>query len=102
MAGDPDAAARRLELLKDIPLVATSDASRKLAAELTQRMRLPPRANPDAAHIATAAANGAHYLLTWNCTHIANAMLRPIIEKTCRSNGFEPPVICTPEQLQDV
>jgi hypothetical protein len=39
------------------------------------------------------------YLLTWNCTHIANAALRSQIEAVCRSRGYEPPVICTPEEL---
>jgi hypothetical protein len=37
------------------------------------------------------------YLLTWNCTHLANAALRPQIEAVCRAAGFEPPLICTPE-----
>jgi hypothetical protein len=39
------------------------------------------------------------YLLTWNCTHIANAALRSRIEAVCRSKGFEVPIICTPEEL---
>lgn len=39
------------------------------------------------------------YLLTWNCTHIANAALRGKIEAICRATGFEPPVICTPVEL---
>jgi hypothetical protein len=40
-----------------------------------------------------------HYLLTWNCTHIANAAIRSDIEDVCRARGYEPPVICTPEEL---
>jgi hypothetical protein len=40
-----------------------------------------------------------NYLLTWNCTHIANASLRSQIELICRENGYEPPIICTPEEL---
>ena len=40
-----------------------------------------------------------NYLLTWNCTHIANASLRFRIESVCREHGFEPPVICTPDEL---
>jgi hypothetical protein len=40
-----------------------------------------------------------NYLLTWNCTRIANATLRPAIELVCRDGGYEPPVICTPEEL---
>jgi hypothetical protein len=34
--------------------------------------------------VAIAAVNGIEYLLTWNCTHIANAHTRPKIEATCR------------------
>ncbi|MEW4570593.1 hypothetical protein AB1L88_22245 [Tautonia sp. JC769] len=37
--------------------------------------------------------------MTWNCNHIANAVLRPRIEAVCREDGYEPPVICTPEEL---
>jgi hypothetical protein len=40
-----------------------------------------------------------HYLLTWNCTHIANAAIRSDIEDVCRAHGYEPPVLCTPEEL---
>jgi hypothetical protein len=41
------------------------------------------------------------YLLTWNCTHIANASMRHKIESICRLIGYEPPVICTPEELME-
>lgn len=43
--------------------------------------------------------SGMDYLLTWNFNHIANAVLRDRIEQVCRSNGYKPPVICTPEEL---
>jgi hypothetical protein len=46
-----------------------------------------------------AAVHGMQYLLTWNCTHIANATLRPRIEAVCRAAGYEPPLICMPEEL---
>ena len=46
-----------------------------------------------------AAVHGVDYLLTWNCTHIANVTLRPRIEAVCRAAGYEPPLICTPEEL---
>jgi hypothetical protein len=38
-------------------------------------------------------------LLTWNSTHIANAEIRPKVERACRDNGYEPPVLCTPDEL---
>jgi hypothetical protein len=62
-----------------------------------------PASEPrDAFHIAIAAVNGLDYLLTWNCKHIANATLRGRIEKVCRGCGYEPPIICTPEELVEV
>jgi hypothetical protein len=60
---------------------------------------LPAKAQADALHIAVSAVNGMDYLLTWNCTHIANATLRLKIESICRSAEYEPPVICTPQEI---
>jgi hypothetical protein len=39
------------------------------------------------------------YLLTWNCRHLANAVMRPVIESVCQAKGFKAPIICTPEEL---
>lgn len=97
--GDSAAASRRLEMLADVPLLDPSENVYTLADALMKRVPLPPKAAADALHIAIAAVHGMDYLLTWNCTHIANAALRPSIETVCRENGYEPPVICTPEEL---
>jgi hypothetical protein len=70
-----------------------------LLAALVRDLSLPERAATDAAHIAMAVVNGIDYLLTWNCTHIANAVFRPKIEAVCRSFKYKMPVICTPEEL---
>ena len=32
---------------------------------------------------------------------IANATMRPKIEEVCRQQGFEPPIICTPQELME-
>ena len=97
--GDPDAARRRLEALVNVPLLDPSEEVHALADELMKCVPLPAKAAADALHIAIATINGMDYLLTWNCKHIANAALRPSIEAVCRENGYEPPVICTPEEL---
>ena len=97
--GDPDAAARRLELLRDIPLLELTDDVTSLAQELVARVPLPENAAVDAVHIALAIVHGMDYLLTWNCAHIANAFLRNKIEIVSLSGGYESPVICTPEEL---
>jgi hypothetical protein len=55
----------------------------------------------DAVHIAVAAVNQVAYLVTWNCTHIANAAVRGKIDEACRSAGLPTPTICTPEELME-
>lgn len=53
-------------------------------------------------HIAVAVTNGVEYLVTWNCRHLANATIRVRVEEVCRSAGYEPTIICTPEELLEV
>jgi predicted nucleic acid-binding protein len=98
-AGDPKAARRRNRVLNRIPRVAVTEDVTRLARKLTARGAVPSAAKMDSFHIALAAAHGLNYLLTWNCKHIANARKRVEIEECCRTSGFEPPVICTPEEM---
>jgi hypothetical protein len=98
-AGDVHAAQRRWEVLKDLPRLDVTGEAEELAAALVVELQLPSKARADALHIAISAVNGIDYLLTWNCTHIANATLRLQIESVCRSAGYEPPVICTPQEM---
>lgn len=99
-AGDPAAAADRLAVLVGFPVLDLSAEVEGLTEVLMRAVRLPAKAQADAGHIATAAAHGMEYLLTWNCRHIANATLRPRIEAACLAAGYEPPLICTPNQLR--
>ena len=82
-SGDPDATARRLEILENLPLLEINDKVGEFAQVLLEFVPLPPKAAPDALHIAVAVINGMDYLLTWSCTHIANAALRTKIEEAC-------------------
>ncbi|MGE3673604.1 MAG: type II toxin-antitoxin system VapC family toxin [Polyangiaceae bacterium] len=99
-AGDPDASARRLIALQGIRVLAATAEVANLAHRLVAGGAVPAKAAVDAVHIAVAATNGMDFLLTWNCTHIANAATRGRIEQACRAAGVAPPVICTPEELQ--
>ena len=98
-AGDSQAAQERLEVLKTMTLLETSAEALDLARELIQAGALPAKAADDALHIAVAATNGIPYLLTWNCRHLANATMRPVIENVCAGMGLKAPIICTPEEL---
>lgn len=100
-AGDAGAARLRLDALDGIPVLAISQESELLAEKLIEHGSLPPKAAVDAVHIATAVTNGVDYLLTWNCTHIANAAMPHRIDAICRQSGYEPIVLCTPEELME-
>jgi predicted nucleic acid-binding protein len=97
--GDAGAAAARLEVIAQLTLLEVSPEARDLAAVLLRETRLPAKATADALHIATAAVHGMDYLITWNCTHIANAVIFRSVERACRARGYEPPVMCTSEEL---
>ena len=55
-----------------------------LASAILASGVLPRKAATDAAHIAIAAVHGIDFLLTWNCVHIANAIIAKDIAKICR------------------
>lgn len=98
-AGDPHAAQERLAILQTMTLLEITPAALSLMRDLLQADALPAKAGNDALHIAIAAAQGISYILTWNCRHMANAVMRPIIEAVCAGKGFKAPIICTPEEL---
>jgi predicted nucleic acid-binding protein len=97
--GDPDLARQRVEICDGLQLLAISDEAERLAPLLLKAAGMAPNAATDALHIAVATVHGMDYLLSWNCAHIANATIRRAIDKQCRASGYEPPVICTPQEL---
>lgn len=99
--GDAVVAAERIAIARELRLAQVTREALELAAALVTGAGVPKKANEDALHIATAAANGLDFLLTWNCTHIANAVTIPRVNAICRSHGFEPPLIYTPQEFMD-
>jgi len=100
-AGDPDIARRRLSIAEMLPLLAVTEEAERLAPLLLKVAGLAANAETDALHMAIATIHGMDYLLSWNCAHIANAAIRRSIERQCRLSGYEPPVICTPQELAE-
>jgi predicted nucleic acid-binding protein len=98
-AGDPVAARERLDALKDLPLLQISKEAEELASVIAGYTGLPSSKAADALHVAIAAVNGIDYLLTWNCTHLANGVLIPKIARACDSMSYVAPQIVTPEFL---
>ena len=100
-AGDAKAAKVRMDALEAVTLVEATPDAERLAHRLIDVAAVPPQAADDDAHIAIAVTNGIDFLVTWNFRHIANAAMRMRIERACRQAGFEPPVICTPNELME-
>ncbi len=88
-AGDSEMARMRIDFLDGVPLLNITEQANNLARILVAKGPIPKKA----------AVHGMDYLLTWNCKHIANAEMQVSIGKFCRISGYEPPVICTPEEL---
>jgi len=87
--------------LEEIPLLQLGPEIEAVAAEIMHRAILPPKGQVDALHIATAAHHQRDYLLTWNCTHIANARILPRIQQVLVDLNCWIPIICTPEEMLD-
>ena len=97
--GDAAVARRRLDSLNGIPILPLHQAILEIAEEILRRAILPRSASVDALHLAMVAHHQIDYLLTWNCTHIANARILPKVFDVLDRAGLTRPIICTPEEL---
>lgn len=97
--GDTEVAAQRIEILRGFQLLEINQAVQDLAAQFLARSNLPPKADIDAIHIATATVHGLDYLLTWNCKHIANAQIQGKLAQISLDFDYELPILCTPYEL---
>ena len=99
--GNPTLAAERLKQLEGIPLLEIVPEIQEIADAILAQAILPAKAEFDALHFAVAAYYRVDYLLTWNCTHIANARILPRIQEILLQAGFPSPMVCTPEEMVD-
>jgi len=98
-AGDAEAAQRRMAVIDTLPLLDLTLEVDGLAEKIMQSGLLPASASRDAVHIAVTAVHQVHFLLTWNCRHIANAAIFRDLQHIILNAGYDVPVICTPEEL---
>ena len=98
--GDPNAAERRSHFLAGIHQLTVTPEVEPLAEALFRLLRLPVKAVIDASHLAMCILHRMDYLLTWNCTHLANPVLQKELVEYCRYNDLYIPIICTPEALR--
>ena len=98
-AGDPDFAARRLELVAELGVLSLTDDVASLIRAYHRRLGLVGSATADLPHFAYAVAYHMDYLVTWNCRHIANGQVIRRLAVVNGELGRQTPVIVTPEEL---
>ena len=98
-AGDPEESERRMEMINTFPVLEVTEKAEFLTKAILASGAIPPRAVRDAAHTAVTAVHDVDYVLTWNCTHLANAQVIRRISVVCNREGYNMPTICTPEEL---
>ena len=100
--GEQEMAQKRLDVLKGLPRLSITDKVATLAASLLHGGPLPEKALDDALHIAIATIHRMDYLLTWNCRHIDNAEIKPVLRRICETKNLVCPEICTPQELMGI
>jgi predicted nucleic acid-binding protein len=99
MAGDAEAAKKRLAILKKFVHLDLNATVEKMAQVYVEKLKMPPKSLRDAVHLAVASVHNVDYLVTWNCSHIANGEVIRKLMQINTSYGIKTPVICTPEEL---
>jgi hypothetical protein len=97
--GDPEYAAKRMEIVADLDVVAFTGEVDQLIREYAKRLVLAGPAIADLPHFAFAVAYNMDYVVTWNCRHIANGQVIKRLTKANNELGRSTPVIVTPEEL---
>ena len=102
MLGNQEAVKRRLEELKDFSHLKLNDKVEGMAQVYMEKLEIPEKSFRDAAHLAVASVHNIDYLVTWNCTHLANGKVIKKLMKINESFGIHTPIICMPEELMEV
>ena len=97
--GDSGIAARRLELVRSLPVLVSDAKVERLANMYVAELGLVGRALNDVPHVGFAVAYEVDYLVTWNCAHLANAIVVRKLREVNGRLGLWMPIICTPEEL---
>jgi predicted nucleic acid-binding protein len=101
-AGAEQDASKRINSIRGLEVLVIDEEAVELAEKIKSGANLPDKATEDALHIALATVNEIDYILTWNCKHIANAVIIPKIESVCSTEGYRCAKICTPQELMGV
>jgi hypothetical protein len=82
-----------------LPILKLTDEIEILSVEYHDKLGLPQKARMDVIHLAYVVAYEIDYLLTWNCSHLANGLVIQRLQNLNIRLGRKSPIIITPEEL---
>lgn len=88
-----------LKLVAHLPILAVNSEIISIAQEYIRYRVMPDDPAGDALHLAMASYYNCHFLLTWNCRHLANANKVEHIRHMNTLLGLSIPILTTPLQL---
>jgi len=88
-----------LKLVDDLPILPVEDFIDNIVKEYISNYLMPRNPLGDALHLALASYHRCHFLLTWNCTHLANANKFEHIRHINNLLGLSVPILTTPVEL---
>lgn len=88
-----------LTMLADVTRLDLTTDVEVIEAEYVRRKLMPAKRSGDATHLAAASYYGCHFLVTWNCAHLANANKFEHIRHVNNLLGLATPVLTTPLEL---
>lgn len=97
--GDPQEAARRLQLVQDMTMLEYTQDVTQLIDVYSQQLGLSGRALADLPHIAFAVSAEIDFLVTWNCSHLASGLVIRRLGKINKELNRKTPIIGTPDFL---
>ena len=100
-SGDPSAGSKRLQLVQDIPILEQTEDVGVLTRHYDKTLGLSGKARADIPHFAFAVSHEMDYLVTWNCSHIANGQMIKRLMKVNTELKRPTPLIVTPEEIME-
>jgi hypothetical protein len=97
--GDYPHKAEALAWIASVPLLPIEPAVYSIVDEYVERHVMPADPRGDALHLALASYHHCHFLLTWNCRHLANANKFEHIRFVNSELGLHCPILTTPVEL---
>jgi len=88
-----------LSLVQSLPVLPIDAATADIVAAYLRHRLMPRDPAGDALHLALASQHKCDFLLTWNCTHLANANKFGHIRRVNTMLGLFVPTLTTPLEL---